>query len=158
MNKVEMECRICREGEEEDRPLRCPCVCSGSIMFCHQDCLEAWLKHSGKDTCELCGTRYEFSPQYSEDMPTVIPIHQIVTSLIKKLCYDAFPSLVRIIVVGVVWLFVVPLAATWVYRWIIRKEDFSTAHIFADAISGIVIAGTIVLFFIVAVSLLMIRG
>lgn len=45
---VELECRVCRLGPEQDRPLYAPCLCAGSILFCHQDCLEMWLSHSGK--------------------------------------------------------------------------------------------------------------
>jgi hypothetical protein len=35
------ECRVCRGGAEPGRPLYSPCLCSGSIKHCHQDCLGA---------------------------------------------------------------------------------------------------------------------
>lgn len=46
-------CRICRvEGSSED-PLFFPCLCSGSIKYVHQQCLQDWLSHSGNTHCEV---------------------------------------------------------------------------------------------------------
>jgi hypothetical protein len=46
-------CRICRMPAEEDQPLYYPCNCTGSIKYVHQECLLAWLKHSGNTHCEV---------------------------------------------------------------------------------------------------------
>eukprot|EP00798_Chlamydomonas_sp_ICE-L_P032261 gene32261-16827_t len=46
-------CRICRTEAEEDNPLCYPCACSGSIKHVHQECLEKWLKMSGRTFCEV---------------------------------------------------------------------------------------------------------
>ena len=52
-------CRICHcEGEPKDQPLIQPCMCSGSLMFVHQSCLQKWIKSSDIKKCELC--KYEF--------------------------------------------------------------------------------------------------
>lgn len=40
------ECRVCRGGAEPGRQLYSPCLCSGSIKHCHQDCL-------GRDAIQL---------------------------------------------------------------------------------------------------------
>eukprot|EP01035_Chromulina_nebulosa_P019222 gene19222-25073_t len=70
MNDVDgLECRVCRCGPEDERPLYQPCLCSGSIALVHQDCLETWLQHSNKDKCELCSTKYVFTPEYAADAP-----------------------------------------------------------------------------------------
>lgn len=65
----ELECRVCREGRSQG-PLLRPCRCAGSIMYAHQDCLLQWLRHSGKDACELCKHRFAFRPVYAPDAPT----------------------------------------------------------------------------------------
>lgn len=57
-----LECRVCRGDEEPGRPLVSPCLCRGSISYCHQSCLEEWLSFSQKTTCELCHTEYAFDP------------------------------------------------------------------------------------------------
>ncbi len=46
-------CRICRMPADAEQPLYYPCNCTGSIKFVHQDCLLAWLKHSGNTHCEV---------------------------------------------------------------------------------------------------------
>lgn len=52
-------CRICHcEGTDSDQPLIRPCLCSGTLMFVHQSCLQKWIKSSDIKKCELC--KYEF--------------------------------------------------------------------------------------------------
>ncbi|KAK0569772.1 hypothetical protein OC861_000609 [Tilletia horrida] len=65
----EQQCRICRSGAEEDAPLFRPCKCSGSIQYCHQDCLIEWLGHSHKKYCELCGHPFVFRKRYKSSLP-----------------------------------------------------------------------------------------
>ncbi|CAM9249285.1 unnamed protein product, partial [Choristocarpus tenellus] len=67
------ECRVCRGEPESGRPLYSPCLCSGSIMYTHEDCLLQWLQHSGKDSCELCSSPFSFTPVYSPDTPAQLP-------------------------------------------------------------------------------------
>ena len=55
------ECRICREDEDTDRPLLNPCLCSGSMKYCHQECLDKWQDFSGRwGRCEICGENYNY--------------------------------------------------------------------------------------------------
>lgn len=53
-------CRICHceRNESNDQPLIRPCLCSGTLMFVHQSCLQKWIKSSDIKKCELC--QYKF--------------------------------------------------------------------------------------------------
>lgn len=52
-------CRICHCGGTDcEQPLIRPCLCSGTLMFVHQSCLQKWIKSSDIKKCELC--KYEF--------------------------------------------------------------------------------------------------
>ena len=51
-------CRICHCEAEKDDPLISPCICSGSLMYIHQACLQKWIKATDTKSCELC--KYEF--------------------------------------------------------------------------------------------------
>ena len=104
----ELECRVCRGvAELPSRPLCSPCLCSGSIMFCHQDCLEEWLNHSKKDKCELCGSKYKFTALYAEDMPSVVPLAKLLSSGLKIVITSFLPLVFRVILAIVIWLCVV---------------------------------------------------
>ena len=51
-------------------PLYHPCRCSGSIKYVHQECLEEWLRFSGKGNhCEVCHQEYAFKKIYREGTP-----------------------------------------------------------------------------------------
>ena len=121
----EKECRVCRCPAENDRPLFSPCLCSGTIEYCHQDCLLQWLKHSKKERCELCGHRFEFTPLYADDAPTRLPMRNVVSSLIRRMATEWVPFGGRIVLALILWLFLVPLATSWLYRiWIHRSRVF----------------------------------
>ncbi|XP_048863798.1 E3 ubiquitin-protein ligase MARCH8 isoform X1 [Brienomyrus brachyistius] len=51
-------CRICHCDGDEDSPLISPCLCTGSLRFVHQACLQQWIKSSDTRCCELC--KYHF--------------------------------------------------------------------------------------------------
>ncbi|KAL5018899.1 hypothetical protein ScPMuIL_004621 [Solemya velum] len=54
-------CRICQCEVCEiwlESPLIAPCLCSGSMKFVHQACLQKWIRSSEKISCELC--KYEY--------------------------------------------------------------------------------------------------
>lgn len=50
--------RICHCDGDEDSPLISPCLCTGSLRFVHQACLQQWIKSSDTRCCELC--KYHF--------------------------------------------------------------------------------------------------
>jgi len=62
-NSTGVFCRICHEGEGEGEGERLisPCLCSGSVGLLHRSCIEKWLSAVNKDTCELCGQKYQVS-------------------------------------------------------------------------------------------------
>ncbi|KAK2717905.1 E3 ubiquitin-protein ligase MARCHF8-like [Artemia franciscana] len=54
-------CRICHCEGESDSPLISPCLCTGSLLYVHQGCLQKWVKASDAKVCELC--KYPFRMQ-----------------------------------------------------------------------------------------------
>jgi len=154
----ELECRVCRGEPEEGRQLYAPCLCSGSIMYTHQDCLTQWLEHSGKDKCELCGHVFQFKPLYAENMPEDLPSSLIAWTLFKKTILEWSPFLARIILSMFLWLGFVPLATSWIYRiWIHRSrvllpelfmERLTWNAIWNDCISGLIVVAAIMLSFL----------
>jgi hypothetical protein len=54
-------CRICHceRTESNDQTLIRPCLCSGTLMFVHQSCLQKWIKSSDIKKCELCQYKFE---------------------------------------------------------------------------------------------------
>ena len=136
-------------------------------MFCHQDCLEEWLSHSKKDKCELCSTQYCFTPLYAEDTPAIVPPFHLIVSGLKIFFTRFLPLIFRIVLASAMWLIVVPVATSWLYRlWFqnygsvsyfdfgikLVKERFNLISIRKDAISGLVLTGSIALSFIVLMS------
>ena len=146
----DMECRVCRGEAEENRPLLAPCLCSGSIMFCHQDCLVEWLAHSKKDKCELCNTKYVFKPEYDPSMPAEIPVSTILWNTINKLFKEWFPLTMRMVIVIMLWLCVMPFVTSLIYCWAMHSGR-SYPGVRSGILSGLVLAGTIALTFIVLV-------
>ena len=153
----DLECRVCRGGPEPEanRPLYAPCFCSGSIKYCHQDCLEEWLAHSKKDKCELCNMKYEFVPQYSPDMPGRLTPALIARESIKKVFTDWVPLILRVTFALTMWFGVVPYFTSAIYRLLMRHYKELDERYFPEinggVVSGVVLAGTIALSFIIIV-------
>ena len=152
----DLECRVCRAGPDlPSRPLYSPCLCSGSIGLVHQDCLEAWLKHSQKEKCELCGLKYKFSPQYAENTPSKLPLSVLAFTMLRKLMKDYVPFVCRFITASIVWLIAVPLITCQLYRMWMRMETFRvnllTERWSRDTLSGLVLVNITLLTFIVMV-------
>ncbi|XP_063667155.1 E3 ubiquitin-protein ligase MARCHF6 isoform X2 [Pan troglodytes] len=104
-------CRVCRSEGTPEKPLYHPCVCTGSIKFIHQECLVQWLKHSRKEYCELCKHRFAFTPIYSPDMPSRLPIQDIFAGLVTSIG-TAIRYWFHYTLVAFAWLGVVPLTAS----------------------------------------------
>lgn len=160
----ELECRVCRGGSDLPlRPLFSPCLCSGSIGLVHQDCLEAWLEHSRKESCELCKQKYSFDPEYSKETPDVIPFKILLYSGFKKLFVDVLPFMIRILLAILLWLVFAPLCTSWMYKIWFRSiflfsevnyyNDYSALGnmLFKDSTTGLVLMGVIAISFIVLV-------
>ncbi|KAH9259310.1 hypothetical protein BASA81_002353 [Batrachochytrium salamandrivorans] len=133
----ERECRICREEGEPDRPLLHPCACSGSIKWCHETCLLDWLKASGrKNVCETCGRSLTFNPFYLPNAPEVLSPLEFVWLFFVRLVRRS-PVLLRVVCVGVTWLYALPVFAS-VTLSVLRRGgvDLSRGLVWALSLSS----------------------
>ncbi|XP_056289496.1 E3 ubiquitin-protein ligase MARCH6 [Pseudoliparis swirei] len=138
-------CRVCRSEGTSDKPLYYPCVCTGSIKFIHQECLVQWLKHSRKEYCELCKHRFAFTPIYSPDMPSRLPIQDICAGLLTSVG-TAIRYWFHYTLVAFAWLGVVPLTACRIYKCLftgsvsslltLPLDMLSTDNLLADCLQG----------------------
>ncbi|XP_032872931.1 E3 ubiquitin-protein ligase MARCHF6 isoform X2 [Amblyraja radiata] len=138
-------CRVCRSEGTSDKPLYYPCVCTGSIKFIHQECLVQWLKHSRKEYCELCKHRFAFTPIYSPDMPSRLPIQDIFAGLVTSIG-TAIRYWFHYTLVAFAWLGVVPLTACRIYKCLftgsvsslltLPLDMLSTENLLADSLQG----------------------
>ncbi|KAK1884968.1 E3 ubiquitin-protein ligase MARCH6 [Dissostichus eleginoides] len=128
-------CRVCRSEGTPDKPLYHPCVCTGSIKFIHQECLVQWLKH----------TRFAFTPIYSPDMPSRLPIQDICAGLLTSVG-TAIRYWFHYTLVAFAWLGVVPLTACRIYKCLftgsvsslltLPLDMLSTENLLADCLQG----------------------
>ncbi|KAL0966110.1 hypothetical protein UPYG_G00291050 [Umbra pygmaea] len=138
-------CRVCRSEGTPDKPLYHPCVCTGSIKFIHQECLVQWLKHSRKEYCELCKHRFAFTPIYSPDMPSRLPVQDIFAGLVTSVG-TAIRYWFHYTLVAFAWLGVVPLTACRIYKCLftgsvsslltLPLDMLSTDNLLADCLQG----------------------
>ncbi|XP_022603787.1 E3 ubiquitin-protein ligase MARCH6-like [Seriola dumerili] len=138
-------CRVCRSEGTQDKPLYHPCVCTGSIKFIHQECLLQWLKHSRKEYCELCKHRFAFTPIYSPDMPSRLPVQDIFAGLVTSIG-TAIRYWFHYTLVAFAWLGVVPLTACRIYKCLftgsvsslltLPLDMLSTQNLLADCLQG----------------------
>uniref|UniRef100_A0A8C8IWZ1 E3 ubiquitin-protein ligase MARCHF6 n=1 Tax=Oncorhynchus tshawytscha TaxID=74940 RepID=A0A8C8IWZ1_ONCTS len=138
-------CRVCRSEGTPDKPLYHPCVCTGSIKFIHQECLVQWLKHSRKEYCELCKHRFAFTPIYSPDMPSRLPVQDIFAGLLTSVG-TAIRYWFHYTLVAFAWLGVVPLTACRIYKCLftgsvsslltLPLDMLSTENLLADCLQG----------------------
>ncbi|XP_002162358.2 E3 ubiquitin-protein ligase MARCHF1 isoform X1 [Hydra vulgaris] len=52
-------CKICHSESTKDDAFISPCLCSGSLLYVHQSCIQKWIKVTGAKNCELC--QYHFN-------------------------------------------------------------------------------------------------
>uniref|UniRef100_A0AAQ6A944 E3 ubiquitin-protein ligase MARCHF6 n=1 Tax=Amphiprion ocellaris TaxID=80972 RepID=A0AAQ6A944_AMPOC len=138
-------CRVCRSEGTQDKPLYHPCVCTGSIKFIHQECLLQWLKHSRKEYCELCKHQFAFTPIYSPDMPSRLPVQDIFAGLVTSIG-TAIRYWFHYTLVAFAWLGVVPLTACRIYKCLftgsvsslltLPLDMLSTQNLLADCLQG----------------------
>nr|XP_039255512.1 E3 ubiquitin-protein ligase MARCHF6-like [Styela clava] len=127
-------CRVCRSEGSQDKPLYHPCICTGSIRYVHQDCLVQWLRHSKKEYCELCKHKYSFKPIYSADMPTRLPVTDLVYGLFRSI-FMAVRSWLHYTLVAVAWLGIVPLTACRIYKCLFTGSVRSLLSLPMDMLS-----------------------
>lgn len=124
-------CRICRSGPEPDALLYHPCKCTGSIRYCHQDCLVEWLQHSRKKYCELCNHAFIFHKKYRKDMPSDgrLPRYLYFRRLVFRsyhLAQLAASHAARALLVGFTWLALLPYININVWRFLFWSADVAT--------------------------------
>eukprot|EP00741_Cyanophora_paradoxa_P004245 tig00000789_g4121.t1 len=70
--ELRVRCRICfedgflrsrksswlAEPQEEEDTCIAPCICSGSIKYVHNSCLQQWLRQRRRYACEICREPY----------------------------------------------------------------------------------------------------
>lgn len=156
--EFERECRVCRGGSETGRSLCRPCLCSGSIALVHQDCLEAWLAHSKTESCELCNTKYQFSPKYKEDAPDLIPIQLLVFSITKHLIWKLIPYCFRLLSAAALWIVVVPFVTTFIYCFCFNRStifygNMSSQMLRSGILYGMLLDGVIAVSMLILVSI-----
>lgn len=63
---IENVCRICRDEETDDNKLvRTPCDCTGSIGFIHFKCYKMWRKTTHKIDCDICEKAFILNSEHS---------------------------------------------------------------------------------------------
>ena len=171
----EKECRVCREGDDDGQnPLYAPCLCSGSILYCHEECLVEWLKRSGKDFCELCKTKYVFQPKYAPHTPEVLPKNEVIAGVTRMVMMKFIPQILRVSLALVAWLIIMPCITSTLYRSLVftykpshpfvyaatasgvedgvaSSKTYST-YLYNNVVSGLLLTGVIIVTFIIMVS------
>ncbi|XP_054162049.1 E3 ubiquitin-protein ligase MARCHF2-like [Oppia nitens] len=56
--KNDFMCSICRDEDELTNLMTC-CSCKGTGAYVHFQCVKEWMQTSGRDTCNVCKTKYE---------------------------------------------------------------------------------------------------
>ncbi|KAF7317716.1 RING-CH-type domain-containing protein [Mycena kentingensis (nom. inval.)] len=123
-------CRICSAPAEPEQPLFYPCKCSGTIRYIHQDCLTTWLAHSKKKHCDVCKHPYAFTKVYATDMPSSLPPVLLLRRVAQQTFFATLFA-IRGVIVGGIWLAVLPWATVMTWRMYFAMGD-STAWWISD--------------------------
>lgn len=105
-----------------------------------------WLKISRKDECELCGTKFRFTPIYHPSMPPGrLPLKDLVNGLLRTFL-KALRYWFHYLIVAFCWLGVVPITASRIYRCLfagsissiltLPYDIVSTDRILTDVLQG----------------------
>jgi E3 ubiquitin-protein ligase MARCH6 len=105
-----------------------------------------WLKISRKDECELCGTKFRFTPIYHPSMPPGrLPLKDLINGLLRTFC-KALRYWLHYLIVAFCWLGVVPITASRIYRCLfagsissiltLPYDIVSTDHLLTDVLQG----------------------
>ncbi len=105
-----------------------------------------WLKISRKDECELCGTKFRFTPIYHPSMPPGrLPLKDLINGLLRTF-FKALRYWLHYLIVAFCWLGVVPITASRIYRCLfagsissiltLPYDIVSTDHLITDVLQG----------------------
>jgi E3 ubiquitin-protein ligase MARCH6 len=104
------------------------------------------LKISRKDECELCGTKFRFTPIYHPSMPPGrLPLKDLINGLLRTF-FKALRYWLHYLIVAFCWLGVVPITASRIYRCLfagsissiltLPYDIVSTDHLLTDVLQG----------------------
>lgn len=105
-----------------------------------------WLKVSKKEECELCGTKFRFTPIYHPSMPPGrLPLKDLINGLLRTFL-KALRYWLHYMIVAFCWLGVVPITASRIYRCLfagsvssiltLPYDIVSTEHLLTDILQG----------------------
>jgi len=104
------------------------------------------LKVSRKEECELCGTKFRFTPIYHPSMPPGrLPLKDLINGLLRTF-FKALRYWLHYLIVAFCWLGVVPITASRIYRCLfagsissiltLPYDIVSRDHILTDVLQG----------------------
>lgn len=121
-------CRVCRLEAMPNKPLYHPCMCAGSIMYVHQNCLIRWINHTRKPVCELCNHEYSFNRTYSPNMPNML-IKDVIIFIISTLT-DKIKFYLYIILLGILWLYIAPFIIWRIFQSLLNGTFEPVSNLF----------------------------
>lgn len=86
-----------------------------------------WLSHSQKKHCELCKTPFRFTKLYDADMPAQLPWDVFIKRALIHVA-QGISSTARGILVGIVWLVILPFSIRYAWRWMFWAADAGWAR------------------------------
>lgn len=86
-----------------------------------------WLSHSHKKHCELCKTPFRFTKLYDADMPAQLPWDVFIKRALIHVG-QGISSTARAILVGIVWLVILPFSIRYAWRWMFWAADAGWAR------------------------------
>lgn len=115
-----------------------------NFSFCNS--LIQWLRISRKEECELCGTKFRFTPIYHPSMPPGrLPMKDLINGLLRTFL-KALRYWLHYLIVAFCWLGVVPITASRIYRCLfagsvssiltLPYDIVSTDHLLTDVLQG----------------------
>jgi E3 ubiquitin-protein ligase MARCH6 len=86
-----------------------------------------WLSHSQKKHCELCKTPFRFTKLYDADMPAQLPWDVFIKRALIHIA-QGISNTARGILVGIVWLVILPFSIRYAWRWMFWVADAGWAR------------------------------
>jgi E3 ubiquitin-protein ligase MARCH6 len=86
-----------------------------------------WLSHSHKKHCELCKTPFRFTKLYDADMPAQLPWDVFIKRALVHVA-QGISNTARAILVGFVWMVILPFSVRYAWRWMFWVADAGWAR------------------------------
>ena len=90
---------------------------------------------------------------YAENTPESLTNSEIVRACVRRAATQWFPFALRVLLAMVLWLFVVPLLTSWLYRiWIHRTrviaERLTLDCVWSDCVAGLIVVAAVIISFL----------